>query len=70
MKTIDIKATQSVVQAPARPPQGAPITTGGGLAGGAGMLIAAPDPQVPAQKPRRKLPGGRTKRLEPLQHRA
>lgn len=55
MKTIDIKATQSVVQAPARPLEGAPITTGGGLAGGAGMLIAAPDPQVPPQKPRRKL---------------
>lgn len=57
MKTINMKATQSAVQSPARPPEGAPGATGGALAGGVGelMAIAAPDPQVPAQKPRRKL---------------
>jgi len=56
MKTTDAITPQSTVQRPARPPEGARRATGGGLAGGAGDdSILAPDPEVVAQKPRRRL---------------
>lgn len=56
MKTTDANTLQLTVQRPARPPEGARRATGGGLAGGARENdISAPDPEVVAQKPRRKL---------------
>ena len=57
MKTIDMKAARSVVQvqAQARPSEGTQGATGGGLTGGSGEVISAPNPQVSAQKPRHKL---------------
>jgi len=55
MKTIDMQAARSVVQAQARPSEGTQGATGGGLTGGSGEVISAPNPQVSAQKPRHKL---------------
>ena len=55
MKTFNLKTSQSAVQNPASRPQGAHGATGGGLAGGARNAVSAPDPEVPAQKVRRKL---------------
>jgi signal transduction histidine kinase len=55
MKTFNLKTSQSAVQNPASRPQGAHGATGGGLAGGACNAVSAPDPEVPAQKVRRKL---------------
>jgi len=55
MKTTDAFTPTSTVQPPSRPPEGTRRATGGGLAGGAGDGILAPDPEVVAQKPRRKL---------------
>jgi transposase len=55
MKTINMVNPQGIVKAPARPPQGAHGASGGGLAGGAGDEIKAPDPEVPGHKSRRKL---------------
>jgi len=56
MKTTDVFTPHSTVQHPARPPEGARRATGGGLAGSTtGEGVTAPDPEVAAQKPRRKL---------------
>ena len=55
MKTFNLKTSQSAVQNPASRPEGAHGATGEGLAGGARKAVSAPDPEVPAQKVRRKL---------------
>ena len=54
MRTTDTITPQSSAQRPVRPPEGARRATGGGLTGGAGG-DGIPDPEVVAQKPRRRL---------------
>lgn len=56
MKKTNTIKPQSSVHRPARPPEGAPRATGGGLAGDVGAdIILTPDPEVVAQRPRRRL---------------
>lgn len=56
MKKTNTKTPQSTVHRPARPPEGATRATVGGLAGDVGSDgIPAPDPEVVAHSPRRKL---------------
>jgi transposase len=55
MKTIKMKESRSLHIAPDGSPEGAPRATGGDPSGGGGDAVTAPDPEVIAQKPRRKL---------------